>query len=242
MKRCAIMQPTYMPWAGYLNLMSQVDLFVYLDDVQYERRTWHHRNRVLVGGQVVWLTVPVLRGHRGTLLHEVRPDDEQSWRRRHSALLQQAYARCDFAADLGEMANLLNVVEADSLADLNIGLLERLRLQLGVSTPTVRSSKLCAAGVRSGHLIAILDEVGATDYVTAPGSLDYLREDDFAGQARQRLHVHSFEPRPYEQRCVTSFESHLSILDVIAHLGWQGAARYVRAGVDNPGLIPATST
>jgi hypothetical protein len=242
MKRCAIMQPTYMPWAGYLNLMSEVDLFVYLDDVQYERRSWHHRNRVLVGGQVVWLTVPVVREQRGTRLHEVRPDDEQPWRRKHAALLQQAYARCDFVSDLGEMVSTLNEVAGVSLADLNIELLERLRLKLGVSTPTLRSSALGAGGVRSAHLIAILDQVGATDYVTAPGSLDYLREDDFVGQAQQRLHVHSFQPAPYEQRGVSLFESHLSILDVVAHLGWQGAARYIRPGVDNRDLSAAPST
>src|SRR5262249_46450489 len=50
--RCAIMQPTYMPWAGYLSLMDAVDLFVYLDDAQYERATWQNRNRVLVDGKV----------------------------------------------------------------------------------------------------------------------------------------------------------------------------------------------
>lgn len=35
--KCAIMQPTYLPWAGYFNLISLVDIFIFLDDVQYEK-------------------------------------------------------------------------------------------------------------------------------------------------------------------------------------------------------------
>jgi WbqC-like protein family len=240
MKRCAIMQPTYMPWAGYLSLMDQVDLFIYLDDAQYERGTWHHRNRVLVAGQTTWLTVPVLRGHLGAGLHEVRPDDRQPWRRKQTALLQQAYARCDFAADLAELAGFLNQADANSLAHLNIALLGRLRERLGITTPALSSSTLSIGGTRTDRLIAILDHVGATDYLAAPGSLDYLREDDFSGRARQRLRIHEFHPAPYSQYGTAAFTSHLSILDVIAHLGWQGAARYIR-GVDNQGLTPATS-
>ena len=61
--RCVIMQPTYMPWAGYLHLIDQADVFVFLDDVQFEKQSWQNRNRVLVRGAPHWLTVPVLRQH-----------------------------------------------------------------------------------------------------------------------------------------------------------------------------------
>ena len=46
MRRIAIMQPTYLPWAGYFSLMKKVDTFVFLDSVQFERRSWQQRNRI----------------------------------------------------------------------------------------------------------------------------------------------------------------------------------------------------
>jgi WbqC-like protein family len=43
---CAIMQPTYLPWVGYLDLIDRVDVFVFLDNVQFERRSWQQRNQI----------------------------------------------------------------------------------------------------------------------------------------------------------------------------------------------------
>ena len=70
--------------------------------------------------------------------------------------------------------------------------------------------------------------MGATGYVTPPGALDYLRADDFTARASQNLLVHGYEPAGYAQHGVAPFVSHLSIMDVVANLGWQGSARYVR--------------
>ena len=51
MTTCAIMQPTYLPWSGYFDLASQSDVFIFLDDVQFERRSWQTRNRILQNGE-----------------------------------------------------------------------------------------------------------------------------------------------------------------------------------------------
>lgn len=225
------MQPTYMPWAGFLNLMAGVDLFIYLDDAQYERATWQNRNRVLVAGQSTWLTVPVVRDHLGAAIHQVQIDDRLPWRRKHATLLQQAYSRHEFASDMREAVDVLGNMTLTQLADLNIAILDRVRSRLGIATQTMRSSELGIDGVRTDRLIAILAHVDATEYVTPPGSLDYLRDDDFVSRAPQRLLVHDFRPPAYPQRGAASFVSHLSILDVVAHLGWQGASHYIRPPV-----------
>ena len=73
------MQPTYMPWAGYFNLMARVDMFVYLDDAQYERSSWQNRNRVLVRGTPTWLSVPVVRGFLGASINQVVVDETLQW-------------------------------------------------------------------------------------------------------------------------------------------------------------------
>ncbi|WP_458576139.1 WbqC family protein [Aliamphritea spongicola] len=57
----AIMQPTYLPWAGYFHLMSQVNFFVFLDDVQFSKSSWQSRNRINCFGDVQWISLPVTR-------------------------------------------------------------------------------------------------------------------------------------------------------------------------------------
>ena len=226
--RCAIMQPTYMPWSGYLNLMDQVDCFIYLDDAQYERSSWQNRNRVLVKGEPMWLSVPVRRGHLGSSINDVAVDEVIPWRRKHGALLKNAYARHPYAKDLLEVVDFLENEPSLQLADVNIELLGLLREKLGIVTPTVRSSTLGVPGVRTARLIEMLEKMGATEYVTPPGALGYLEEDGFVNRTSIRLYVHNFDPTEYSQKDRSTFMSHLSILDVVAHLGWSGSSAYIR--------------
>ncbi len=231
------MQPTYMPWAGYLNLMTQVDAFIYLDDAQYERSSWQNRNRVLVKGMSAWLTVPVVRGFLGAQINQVVVDDATLWRRKHAALLSNSYARHAHAREMLEAAEWLGTSTYSGLADLNIALLEGLRQKLGISTPTLRSSQLGIPGTRTGRLIAILERLGATEYVTPPGALGYLQEDAFIEHTRIKLLVHDFLPAAYPQRETDGFFSHLSILDVVANLGWVGAKSYIYPATESVRII-----
>ena len=43
----AIMQPYFIPYAGYFRLFTGADLFVVCDDVQFPRRGWLHRNKLI---------------------------------------------------------------------------------------------------------------------------------------------------------------------------------------------------
>ena len=226
------MQPTYMPWAGYLNLMAQVDCFVYLDDAQYERSSWQNRNRILVNGSPNWLTVPVVRGHLGASIHEVVVNDAVPWRRKHMALLSNSYARHEHVRSMLEATEPLATASLTHLVDLNIAVLDVLRRNLSIATPTLRSSSLSIGGARTGRLIDILARLGATEYVTPPGALEYLRADRFVDYCPVRLWVHDFRPTEYRQRNAPGFVSHLSILDVVAHLGWEGTRSYIRPAVE----------
>ena len=82
--KCAIMQPMYLPWAGYFNLIAAVDTFVFLDDVQLERQSWQTRNRILLGGKEVLLSVPTQRVPLDTPIELIALADATRWRHRHA--------------------------------------------------------------------------------------------------------------------------------------------------------------
>ena len=57
--RLAITQPTFMPWCGYFSLMNNVDEIVFLDNVQFTKRSWQQRNKIKLNDKELMLTVPV---------------------------------------------------------------------------------------------------------------------------------------------------------------------------------------
>lgn len=228
--KVAIMQPTYMPWAGYLRLIANSGCFVYLDDAQYERGSWHQRNRVLVNGQAHWLTVPVLRANLGDSMAQVMVDDTAPWRRKHAALVRSTYGRHPHAADAIGLADLLPAhTELTSLADLNVHLIEHCCVRLGLATRRVRSSTLGVPGARTARVVAICQSLGATCYLSPPGARDYLQADGFSRMTDIKLEFEDFPAPAYPQPGSAGFVSHLSVLDVLANLGWAGLAQYIAA-------------
>jgi hypothetical protein len=222
------MQPTYFPWAGYFSLIEQVDVFVFLDDVQYEKGSWQNRNRVLVNGQPHWLTVPAQREFLGQAINKVRIDERRNWREKHFRLLGQAYARHPYAGEMLRLAELVLDAGLAGLAELNIRIATALAQAMGSATKLLRSSELGVAGQRTERLIAICERLGCAEYVSPPGSAGYLTEDGFAAKTSVRLSFNEFNPAPYPQLPAGNFVSHLSLLDVIANIGTGGAADYVR--------------
>ena len=78
-KTIGIIQPNYIPWRGYFDFINEVDVFVFLDDVQFTRRDWRTRNKIrMPNGETFWLTVPVT-GPRDQLICDVRIDNSQKW-------------------------------------------------------------------------------------------------------------------------------------------------------------------
>jgi hypothetical protein len=224
------MQPTYYPWAGYFSLIDRVDVFVFLDDVQYEKGSWQNRNRVLVDGQPHWLTVPAQREFLGQAINQVRIDERRNWRDKHFRLLGQAYARHPYAAEMLKFAELVLDAGLTGLAELNIRVISALAQAMGSATKLLRSSELGIAGQRTERLIAICERLNCAEYISPPGSAGYLSEDGFTAKASIRLSFNEFIPTPYPQLPEGNFVSHLSLLDVIANIGIGGAADYVRQG------------
>ncbi len=104
-----VLQPGYLPWLGFFDQLSRADVFVYYDDVQYDKHGWRNRNRIKTQSGPQWLTVPVLHHGRGLpRILDAEIDRRQPWARKHVASLRQAYARAGAAARyLPELEELL---------------------------------------------------------------------------------------------------------------------------------------
>jgi hypothetical protein len=165
----AIMQPYFIPYAGYFRLFAASDLFVIYDCVQFPRRGWVHRNRLVDGrGRERWLTLPLAKAPRHALIRELRFSID---------------AR-DLLAQRMRSLPLLTAVrepEPEILATLrDIGgtpvdyierLLHSVVSHLGLRWEVMRSSTLGVPDSLHGQdrIIEIARRLGATRYVNAPG-------------------------------------------------------------------------
>jgi hypothetical protein len=227
MKTCSVMQPTYLPWAGYFNLIAKSDVFVFLDDAQFQKNSWHNRNRVVVNHIPHWITVPVKHRVLAQKIKETEIDITQQWRRKHTRLLQQVYSKHPFAED---MLDICSVIEQDNithLAALNISLIQWILEKLNIRTEVFLSSAMSIGGERTTRLIRFLKHLQVDCYLSPKGAMEYLEEDGFTSQTAVNLVYQEFNPTPYVQHNHQPFESHLSIVDVVANIGWQATRQYV---------------
>lgn len=226
--KCAIMQPTYMPWAGYFNLIASVDTFVFLDDVQFDRRSWQSRNRIFDGGKVQWLSCAVTKASRETLIQNIHIRNEENWQQLHYKKIHLNYKNTPFFSELMPILSLLTSQKFDTLLDVNKTLISYFCQMLELDTKFTLASKLAAGGKRSEHLLAICEKINATDYLSPNGSKDYLMQDACFNETPIKLEFQQFLPATYQQYHTPNFVSHLSIIDVIANIGLAQTKQYIK--------------
>ena len=232
MKRTAVItQPTYLPWLGYFEQMCRADVFVFLDSVQFERRSWQCRNRLLDDrGEPEWLTVPLQHQPRDTAIRDILiTTDRSDWAQDHLRLLQ---ARLGSAPHFAAVRAVVGPVLLDPpahLADLNIALIQALATRLGLAPVFLRSSELPVTGAKAGLIVNLARHVGATDYYSAAGSATYLDEarDQFAAAQIEYGYQTWAHPRYPQGR--EAFVSHLSAVDALSWIGFDAVVPQLRA-------------
>jgi hypothetical protein len=220
-RTAAIMQPTYLPYLGYFHLIAAADVFVFLDDVQFARRSWQQRNRIWGAAGEVMLSVPVQKADREASRSVIETAETERWREKHLNSIRHAYARRPHFAE--GMAFLETHLQAPitRLADLNIEIIQAAAQCLGLATAFVRASTLCAPGERSEHLLAICRAVNATEYLSPTGSRDYMVEDGVFAGADFPVRFQGFVEIAYPQGH-EPFTPYMAFIDAVMNLGWTG--------------------
>jgi len=172
------MQPTYLPWIGYFDLIDRSTVFAFLDNVQFSKQSWQQRNRIRTAKGLEWLTVPVLMKGKGRqLINEVQINPKTHFVRDHLRSIELSYGRSRFLNDyISEFKGILLSGES-SLATLNVSLIKWLSHALGINSQFELSSQLGACGKRSSLLVDICKRLGANTYLSPLGSSCYLMSE-----------------------------------------------------------------
>ena len=165
MKTASIMQPTYLPWLGYFDLTNRSDIFVFLDTVQLEKRSWQQRNRIKTPNSEIMLTVPVLtKGRFNQEIRDVEIDVSQRFEKKHFNSLRLNYKNSKYyKLYIGELEEIF-FSKISRLANLNIKLIKWLSSKIGIKTKFISSSELDVSGSKTELLINICKKINANHY------------------------------------------------------------------------------
>lgn len=217
-------QPSYLPWLGYLDKMAKADVFVVMDDLQYEAQNFQNRQRIKVNNGTTWLTVPLERGSQGDRICDKRIADggspREHWQRRTWLTLRTHYGKAPhwerYAGELEEVYTR----RWTRLVDLDLHLLDLARRWLGITGPVLQSSSLALEGQRTERIIDLCRKVGARVYLSGRGgSTDYLDVEALrrAGIAVMwQCFAHPTYPQRYPQ---LGFVPNLGFLDLLFNQG-----------------------
>lgn len=212
----AIMQPYFLPYIGYVQLMNAVDKFVVYDDVAFINRGWVNRNRMLVNGQDYMFTVPLKDASQNKRICDIALTDDPKWRSKLLRTFEQSYRKAPYYGTVYPLIEKIVNFTANTIAELIFNSLVELNQFLGITTQLVSTSTI----YQNGHLKAqerILDicmKEQATHYINPIGGMELYNKDVFA-QANIRLNFMQSRRIEYPQFNRNEFVPWLSIVDIL---------------------------
>jgi hypothetical protein len=214
----AVSQSNYVPWKGYFDLIHDVDVFVFYDDVQFTKNDWRNRNLVKTPAGRQWLTIPV-----GTDLNRLVCEvviDGSRWQAKHWRTLSQLYGKAPFFARYREFLEQVYLSrEWEKLSDLNQFLIRTIATDhLGIATPFRQASEFATAGKKEDRLLSLLRSVGADVYVSGPAAKAYIDPERFRREGIE-LVWKDYSGYPEYAQAHPPFEHAVTILDLLFHTG-----------------------
>jgi len=212
----AIMQPYFLPYIGYLQLMNAVDTFILYDDVAFINRGWINRNRLLINGQEFMFTVPLRDASQNKRINEVHLADDPKWRGKLLKTIEQGYRKAPNYGTVMPLTEKIVNFATDSIADLCHNSLVELNRFLGISTRLVPSSTIYAnTDLRAQErIIDICRQENATRYINPIGGAELYSKPAFALRGIE-LNFMQSTSTPYPQLKQPDFIPWLSVLDVL---------------------------
>ncbi len=223
-----ILQPSYIPWRGYFHQVAKADLFIFYDDVQYDKHGWRNRNQIKTAQGKQWLTIPVhsAGATHGLSILDVKIDWARPWAANHWKALAFSYAKAPYFHQYASLLEPFYQRHDTLLADFTIDTTIAIARELGIShTRFIRSSEIPGIdGQKTDRLIQILTRVGTTHYISGPSAKGYIEEDKFA-QAGITLEYMSYNYREYPQ-IYPPYDWQVSIVDLLFMTG-PGALKFI---------------
>ncbi len=210
------MQPYVFPYIGYFQLIHAVDTFVFFDDVNYYKRGWINRNRILLDGKDFLFTVPLSKASQNKRINVIDVQKETKWLDQLLATIQQAYSRAPNFKETMKIIESVFTENFTTISDLAIISVKKVSEFLEIETNFELSSQMYPETdylKKADRLIAITHKNGSEQYINPSGGVELYSKDYFLDNGVQLSFIEN-ELVPYSQFKNEPITG-LSIIDVL---------------------------
>jgi hypothetical protein len=226
MKKVAVIQSNYIPWKGYFDIIHDVDLFVFYDDVQFTKNDWRNRNKYKTQHGTKWISIPVGQD-LNRLVCEVKLED-LTWQQQHYKMLTQTYAKAKYIKEFLPFLDEVYLSKKwDNLSELNQFLIREISKRF-LKLDHVQfedSRKYNLSGTKLDRLMGLLKKNGAEMYVTGPAAEDYITPELFHTENIQLVYK-KYDDYPEYEQIYPPFDHFVTIFDLLFHCG-SDAPKYI---------------
>lgn len=220
MKKVAILQSNYIPWKGYFDIIHMVDEFILYDDMQYTRRDWRNRNKIVTPNGLMWLSIPVEnKGKFYQKINETRVVDN-SWVNSHWKSICYNYAKAKYFNEYAQ--RIQNVYDQcrreEYLSMINYRFLREICDILGIKTKITWSSEYELVEGKTERLVSLVRAARGDYYLSGPAAKDYIVDELFE-QAGIELAWMDYSGYQEYTQLSSKFEHGVSVLDLIFNEG-----------------------
>jgi hypothetical protein len=215
--KIGIMQPYFLPYIGYFQLLNLVDKFVIYDDVQFIKSGWINRNRMLVNGQDTIFILNLKKDNYELKINERYFIDNAEYEfNKIIKGIELAYKRAPyFNEGIQIVRRIFDYDKKENISKFIINSLKiiceylDIKTEFVISSDLIKNSKLKA----QDKVIHIVDLLGGDTYINSYGGMDLYSRQDFRDNGIELLFL---KPKTIKyKQFKNEFIANLSILDVI---------------------------
>lgn len=213
--KVAVMQPYFFPYIGYFQLIRCVDKFVVFDDVNFIKKGWINRNRILVNGAPFLFSIPLKQISQNKWIRDTEVSDDPSWMPKFLKTLESAYKKAPNFNHIYPAVERLLQEDHPSIAGLNVAAIRFVCDYLDIDTALIPSSTIYANNHLKGQerVLDICRQEGAETYINPAGGSELYDHAFFEENGVQLFFIRS-EASPYKQ-FGHDFFPYLSMLDCL---------------------------
>lgn len=226
---CAIHQLHYLPWLRYFHKIAVADIFVVLDNIQFNKNGWQNRNKIKTKNGWMYLTIPV-HYHLNLKINEIKIDNSINWQKKHLQAIKTNYSKAPFFKNYFPQIENFYLKKYELLWEICWEMLQFFLKVLNIKTKVILNSNLQSEGIATDRLINICKKVSATSYLSGEyASKVYLDIEKFKKENLE-IFLQKWEAPIYKQLSANNFIKDLSIIDLLFNEGEKSLFILIQAG------------
>lgn len=226
--KLGIMQPYFLPYLGYWQLLAMVDKYIVLDDVNYIKGGWINRNRILINGKVSYITVPVYGASPNKKINELELFQKEKTFKRLYKTVNMGYKKAPYHQKTMYLLEQILTYEGQNLSDFLIHTIKIICRYLEINTELILASDIDPEKKLKGkeRVIFLGKKLKTDEYINAEGGVNLYDKWEFE-KNNIKLWFLKSQISKYPQ-FAESFVGGLSILDVLMFNSKEDISRMLR--------------